>query len=350
MNLIYEHGGDIYGRKTELDFSVSTNPLGISEAVKNAYINGVSLIEKYPDNDCRVLRKLVAGRMNGDSKTKSGFAVLPENIFFGCGAADIIYKLVYAVKPKTALVASPTFSEYENALLSAGCIVRRFYLKEENGFAPGEEILNERRADIVFICNPNNPTGRAADEKLLYELSEKCRAEKSVFAVDECFAELSDIASVSRFCRNAVIINAFTKTYAMAGLRLGYMIGDTEIIEKVKLISPPWCAGTAAQKCAEAALSDDGYLKASRAFIKSERQFLYENLNAVKGVKAFVSDAPFIMFKADKGLFEALSKRGILIRKCANFDGLGDEFFRIGIKRREDNIRLLEEIEKWQCR
>lgn len=344
MNLIYDHGGDIYGTSAELDFSVNTNPFGISEAVKNVYFDSVRLIEKYPDSDCRILCKKIADYENRDTKS---ICVTPENIFCGNGAADIIYKIIYALRPKTALLTAPTFSEYENALRSIGCGIHRHYLKEENGFVMDGSYLEEKRADIAFICNPNNPTGRAADSWLLRRIAEKCRAEGAVLVIDECFADLADIETMRN---DAVVIKAFTKTFAMAGLRLGYVIGDTKIIEKIKRVSPPWGVGSVTLKCAEAAIGDTEYIEASRAFIKSEMRFMYEALNRISGVKAFKSDVNFILFKANPGLYEGLLERGILVRDCSNFEGLGEGFFRVGLKLRKENIRLLEEIEKWQCR
>lgn len=344
MKLIYDHGGDTYTTGAELDFSVNTNPLGVSGIVKKVYFDSAGVIEKYPDNDCRSLREKLAEYENGiDGESR----IRPENIFCGNGAADIIYKLVYALKPKTALITAPAFSEYENALAAAGCGISYHYLNEQNDFVLGRGILSEKRADMVFICNPNNPTGRAADGELIAAAAKKCRDENSVLVVDECFADLSEIRSARG---NAVVIKAFTKTFAMAGLRLGYVIGDVEIINKIKKVSPPWNVGTVALRCAEAALEDQGYRERSGAFIKSERGYLTAALNSIKGIKAFESDTCFILFKADKDLGRALLRRGILIRDCSGFRGLGEGFFRIGLKGHNENIRLLEEIEKWQCR
>ena len=219
-----DHGGDwagfleTYGAPP-LDFSANISPLGVPESVRRAAEASLAEAGRYPDPLCRALREKLA----------SCHGVPAEWILCGNGAADLIYRLAAARQPKTALVTAPTFSEYENALTLWGCRVSRFPLSEETGFAVTEDILSRitPELDLLFLCEPNNPTGRTTDRRLLKRVLDRCSASGTLLAVDECFSDfLDDPASHTllddlHHFENLVILRAFTKSYALAGLRLG---------------------------------------------------------------------------------------------------------------------------------
>lgn len=340
--LISEHGGDIYTRQIEYDFSANLNPLGMPESVKAALKNSVSEWESYPDPLCRKL-----------SCALSEYEDFPaENIVCGNGAADLIYRLVSAVKPKKAVVTAPAFSEYEKALRENGSQIIKHYLLDENGFIVDDGILNnlDSSIDMIFLCNPNNPTGQLVPENLLKRVAEKCLENDILFVCDECFLPfVSDSKSKSTrqfINKNVVILNAFTKIYAMAGLRLGCaLFGSSGLAEKVQKTGQYWSVSAPAQLAGIAALQEKDYIEKTVQLIKNEREFLMAKLQEF-WFKVYNSEANFILFRCDVPLDELLLKEKIAIRNCSNYDGLSDGYFRIAVRSHEENMIIISAIRR----
>lgn len=323
----FEHGGGIYGKNIRLDFSVNTNPLGIDEKIKCAASNAADEYGVYPDADYAELKNAIALHER----------VSAENIAVSNGASEMIFAAVRAVMPKRATLIAPTFSEYERALLSVGCEVTYYMLKEKNGFEIKPDILNYlNTTDMFFICNPNNPTGRLCGGDVLGAIADSGAA----VIADECFLDLTDGESVKG---KAPVIKAFTKTHSMAGLRLGYMVADADFIRKVNAQLPAWnVSAPAAAAGIVAAGSFDGTDRAKK-LIKSERLYLKTELKKL-GFAVFKSDANFLLIKGREGIGRKLLTRGILIRDCDNFHGLNRGFYRIAVKEHADNEILIKEL------
>lgn len=335
-----EHGGDIFEREIVYDFSANLNPLGMPESMKNALQKSISEWEKYPDPFCRSLVKKLSERENFP----------PENIVCGNGAADVIFRIVQTVKPKKAVVCTPSFSEYSKALIQNKCEILHYFLSEKSGFALDEKILEmlDESVQMLILCTPNNPTGRTVDSELLRRICEKCEANDIVFLCDECFIDFTENAAhAEQFINpNVVVLKAFTKIYAMAGLRLGYaLFGDAEIAEKVRRNGQFWSVSAPAQTAGEAALDEKNYLEKTLELEKKEREFLTENLRNF-GFKVYPSEANFILFYTKLALDEMLLGEKILIRNCANFDGLEQGYFRIAVRSHEENSALVSAIER----
>ncbi len=340
----YDHGGDIYGGKDEiLDFSVNVNPLGMPASVKLAAAEAIKDCASYPDHSCRRLRRAIAERYGTD----------PEAVVCGNGASDLIYRLFAALRPKATLLAAPTFSEYEKAALSFGGEVRRHALSESASFGLTEGILDRLAADVdlLFLCNPNNPTGRLIERKLLSKILDGCADYGIFLALDECFLELSEGWADSLIGRiegneKLFILRAFTKDYAMPGLRLGYgFCSDKGLLEKMGGAGQPWSVSVPAEAAGIAACGEAGFLKASREYIRRERERLAAALSGL-GLGVVGSEANFILFRAPgvKDLKERLLGRGLLIRSSAGFFGLTDEHYRVAVRREADNARLIKAL------
>ncbi|MCL2402573.1 MAG: aminotransferase class I/II-fold pyridoxal phosphate-dependent enzyme [Oscillospiraceae bacterium] len=332
----YEHGGDIYRNHVRVDFSVNTNPLGMPAAVLAALRENLDACEKYPDPHCEKLRQAIA-RFEG----------VPEpHIVCGAGAADLIYRLVFAQQPKKVLVCAPTFSEYERAVWISGGQVVYHALREADGFALTERILDDMTADIdmVFLCNPNNPTGKLADTGVLKSVADKCLKNGATCVLDECFLPFTHGESLKNL-PHVVILKAFTKIYSMAGLRLGYMLcGDSDVINAVRDRTQTWGVSSLAQIAGIAVLEDcSGWIEQTLKLVETEREYLTTQLRGM-GLKVYDSDASFILFRAEKSLYAPLLKRGFLVRSCANFNELGEDYTRIAVKLREENAALITEI------
>ncbi|MBP1550485.1 MAG: aminotransferase class I/II-fold pyridoxal phosphate-dependent enzyme [Oscillospiraceae bacterium] len=340
--LISGHGGDIYSRQIEYDFSANLNPLGMPESVKAALKNSVSEWESYPDPLCRKL-----------SCALSEYEDFPdENIVCGNGAADLIYRLVSAVKPRKAVITAPAFSEYEKALKENGSQTIKYFLSEENSFIVDDGILNilDSSFDMIFLCNPNNPTGQLVTKDILKAVAEKCLENNIILVCDECFLPFVNDGknkSVREFMNEKVIIlNAFTKIYAMAGLRLGYaLFGSCELAEKVQKTGQYWSVSTPAQLVGIAALQEKDYIEKTIQFIKNEREFLITKLQEF-GFKVYNSEANFILFRCDVPLDKMLLKEKIAIRNCSNYDGLSDGYFRIAVRNHEENCMLISAVRR----
>ena len=336
----FEHGGDIFEREILFDFSANLNPLGMPESVKNALRKSISEWERYPDPFCRSLVKKLSEREN--------FA--PENIVCGNGAADLIFRIVQAVKPKKAVVCAPSFSEYSKALTQNGSEISAYFLSEKNGFTLDENILEmlDESVRMLILCTPNNPTGQTIDGGLLHRICERCEANDIVFLCDECFIDFTkNAAHAEQFMNpNVVVLKAFTKIFAMAGLRLGYaLFGDAKLAESVRKSGQFWSVSAPAQTAGEAAFDEKNYLEITLKLIKNEREFLTEKLRNF-GFKVYPSEANFILFYTELPLDEMLLKEKILIRNCANFDGLEQGYFRTAVRSHEENSALVSAIER----
>ena len=245
------HGGDWAGYRAEfgrdpLDFSANVSPLGLPDGVAEAITASLATADRYPDPLCRALRAKLAVAEN----------VPAESLLCSNGAADLIFRLVLAAKPRTALVTAPTFAEYATALETVGCTVERHFLREENDFAVTEDILNAVHPGIemVFLCQPNNPTGQLAQPALVEALLHKCEAVGARLVVDECFLDFlpeGDTLSAKRLLQTSkhlVILKAFTKLYGMAGVRLGYCLcTDEALLARMQAAGQPWAVSSLAQ-------------------------------------------------------------------------------------------------------
>ncbi len=346
--IIPAHGGDIYSYaqrygSTPLDFSVNTNPLGLPKGVAAA-IRAMSREHcAYPDIYCR-------GLCNEISKLEQ---VRKEYVFCGNGAADIIFRIAYGLAPKRALLTAPAFSEYEKALRKVGCAVDYYKLSDENDFKMDAGFIEKiRNHDIIFLCNPNNPTGRVTEKALLLEILRECRDSGCILVLDECFIEFLEqpeqftLKNEIESFPNLIILKAFTKTYAMAGLRLGYcMTSNTDCLEKLAEAGQPWAVSTVAQTAGIAALKESEYLCKTREIITREREYLGKALKKA-GMKVFSSYANFILFYADgePELYSSLLEQGILIRDCDNYIGLSKGYYRIAVKNHSCNRKLVRAL------
>lgn len=348
----YIHGGDIYKYDNKiLDFSANINPLGMPDTAKNAIINGIDKYEAYPDYSSRQLRNALSIFYNFDA----------DRIVCGNGAADLIFRICLALRPKKVLIPSPTFSEYEEAAKISGGVVHNHILREQENFDVTLEIIEsiDKDTDMVFLCSPNNPTGRAVDLRIIEAILIKLQENKGILILDQCFVhflldedEYFAINLLKKY-DNLIILGAFTKIFAMAGLRLGYaLFGSKDIAAKIENTLQPWAVSTVASEAGCAALSRD-FINKTKQYVKEQRDFLTNSLSDI-GIRVFESQANYILIKSDQNILdgdladEAL-KHGVLIRKCSNFRGLSSFFFRIAVRTEEENKIFIEVLESVIC-
>lgn len=339
------HGGDIYrNEQVEIDFSVNVNPLGPPIKVTETIRTKAGRISCYPDMHCAQLAKSL-GR----------FENVPEE-FLICanGAAEIIFSAVLAVKPKKALLLSPAFSEYERALKLAGANVSFYELREEEQFQVKEEIIDHITPDIdmVFICNPNNPTGQCITADLAEDIAKKCEESECFLVIDECFIDFLDQPKgyemkekLSGF-HNLLIIKALTKLFCMPGLRLGYgMCSDREFLSRMRAALQSWNVSVLAQEGGIAAVEDCmDYMEETKVLIRKERRYLTEELKKL-GFQIYGSLANYIFFKdllcRERSLYNEALTAGFLIRDCSDYRGLSFGYYRIAVRTHAENERII---------
>lgn len=338
--LRYDHGGDVYENAgVRLDFSVNTNPLGMPEGVKRALVSHLADYERYPDPQCRALTAALAIR----------FGLEPDMALCGGGAADLIFRICACLKPGRALVLAPTFSEYGRSVALFGGETRAYRLDERDSFTLRDDILDALTGDIdmVFLCNPNNPTGRLAPPELVAQIAKRCEANGTYLVVDECFLEFTDGESAVPLLKaypRMMVLNAFTKLYAMAGLRLGYLLcADAALLSRIGTYGQTWSVSGPAQAAGLAALKEESWAERTRRLIWEERAYMTGKLCDL-GLHVFPSEANFLLLRSEAPLYGPLLERGILVRNCANFEGLGEGYIRVGLKTREQNKALLRAL------
>lgn len=336
------HGGNIYTYQDCLDFSANCNPLGTPESVKEAVRDSLEHLGDYPQVGYAPLKEALGEYEDMD----------PEHIICGNGAAELIFSLCQAVRPKRALIPVPTFAEYEQALASVGCEVEHVLLREEDTFQMQESFIDwlHRDLDMVFLCNPNNPTGILTDREFLFRVLRNCRELGILLVVDECFLDFikepgkySLKAQLPRY-HNLFILKAFTKRYAMAGVRLGYGLTENrELLEKMAQVTQPWNISVMAQAAGIAALKECSYVEQGRKLVFEEAVYLKEGLKEL-GFHTYPSEANYIFFRGEPGLFEKGIQNGVILRDCSNYPGLSDGYYRIAVRTRAENEKLLEAL------
>lgn len=432
--MLHKHGGDIYACRMErdpddaggtipddcdeiTDFSANINFRGMPQAVRLAARSAVTDCVHYPDPECRVLKTALAERENallrrqkenrengqkdrqmvpgqvsaacGEPRESAPQTVperiQPEQIICGNGAAELIFALAAAYRPRRALLAVPSFFEYEQALAAFGCEIRHFALSEEQDFRLDERFADavDEQTDCVVLGNPNNPTGRLIEGTVLRRIVERCRERKILLVLDESFYDFlcdedreetfSGVHEIQEQLRaqkcpglsersgtqkrqktqdaskkasgpvspGIFVVRSFTKIYGMPGLRFGYGIcGDPGLLDRMREVLQPWNVSLPAQAAAEQAAGELAYAQESARMNQENRGRLLRQLEEA-GYRVFPSESNFLLFRGPAGLREYCLKHGFLIRDCGNFPGLGEGFYRVCVRSRGENDALM---------
>ncbi len=351
------HGGNVeeiarqYGLREEkiIDFSANINPLGPSPRVIKALKENLDRIARYPDPETINLRKELSKYLK----------VSPANVIAGNGAVELIYLICRTLRPKRALIVVPTFSEYEFALKSVGCRIRFFPLKFKDNFRLDvEKLLKDLdKMDLLFLCNPNNPTGQLINKADLLKIIGIARKKRIFVVVDEVFMDFVENEKEETLIQEAVkknnlfIIKSLTKFFALPGIRIGYGIGNKDLLKRMKIHKEYWSVNALAQIAGIAALKDKEYIKKTKSLVSKERKFLYHGLSKIDGLKPYPSVTNFILCRltdrmGSKKLREELIQKHILIRDCSFFHSLNNKYIRIAVRTRKKSLRLINSLSK----
>lgn len=348
-----EHGGDIYNNEVNIDLSVNISPYGMPPMVRAAVTESLLHTGEYPDPEYRELRQAI-GEME---------KISAEEIICGNGASEIIYAMARAIcrvrgeKNRVGLLV-PCFSEYKKAFEVAGVdSFNEVALKPENNFVATLDDIEKcvLGVDVVFLGNPNNPTGRLLPRAVLEEAIKTTKRTGAYLILDESFIGLStDVEELVCDEPHIIRIKSFTKSMAMPGIRLGYCVcRDESLRAEIKKQLPEWNVSVIASMAGIAASKHVNWLEAqvndNQIGLKNLRSKLTSKLQD-RGIKVYPSDTCFLLVQSEENLYEEFLAEKVLIRKCDNFTSLDDSYYRIAVKLEENHGELMQvlptEIEK----
>ena len=305
-------------------------------------------MSRYPDPYGEELKEALAKRQK----------MKPAELLLGNGSTQLIYLLCLALRPRKALVVGPAFSEHANALKLTGAKVRFLFLAADDDFKfSTEEFMGcwDKDDDMVFLTTPNSVTGQLIPRAEIEKIARIASMRKTFLVVDEAFVDFVEGESVKQLIRDnpyLLVLRSLTKYYALPGLRLGYILAHPRRVAQLAAYLEPWSVNGPAQKVALACLADRSFRLRTERWLQRERNFLAQALITLKGFHPYPSSTNFLLVrlanKTDAGELRAflLSKK-ILIRACNSFAGLGNDYFRVAVRRRNDNRQLLEALREW---
>ncbi|MGI6776964.1 MAG: threonine-phosphate decarboxylase CobD [Acetivibrionales bacterium] len=353
------HGGNIYKASEQygldmnniLDYSANINPLGMPQMLRDILISGIDNLANYPDIECTQLVNSISEYL----------AVDKSRIVVGNGAVEIIFLMFEVLRPKMVYMPAPTFAEYARAAEKYGVEVRFYELKEKDEFRLDMDdfmFQMPQEAGCIFLCNPNNPTSTLYEKHDLIKLCSFCRERGVLLAIDEAFIELTvkgNQNSMVEFLEeynNLFVIRAFTKVFSIPGLRLGYGLGSREVIRQLWDAKLPWSVNALACSAGRALSCGQDYMDRTARWLEEEKCFMYNALKRIPFLKAFKPQSNFILVKilsenlTSYKLRDIMASEGILIRDASNFTYLNSSFFRIAVKDRKSNEKLLTTLDR----
>jgi len=341
------HGGDIISMARQLgcgvgeliDLSSNLTPLGLPPGLREALSEKLGEISFLPESGSETLISLFAEK----------YGCKPQQVLAGNGTTEFIYAVPASVKSRRALIVAPTYADYQTASEWAGLKVDFFTLQAEEDFALYFNRLSARLTggELVFLCNPNNPTGRVAPTRELLDFILAHPA--SEFLIDESYLPFVDEPSLAGFPlpANLFLLCSSSKIYGIPGLRLGFLVAAEEKMARFAARRKPWGVNRLAQVAGEYLLAHgDAYVQAVRDFIGETRPGFVARLAALPGVQVVPGAANFILCRLSGSmtaaqLREAMLGQRIMIRDCGNFTGLDAQYFRVSLQETGRNERCL---------
>ncbi len=361
MSLNHAHGGDLDAiqrtyhipREEIIDFSGNINPLGFPKEAEKALAKNLHLISTYPDKKYKALKKTIGSYTGAD----------PAHVVVGNGSTELISTFIQTIHAENSLILGPAYSEYEREVTLDGGSFTYFPLKEEDDFRLNLDALLEAltpEIGMFIVCNPNNPTGTAIHIEDMRKILAHCKANGTSVMIDETYIEFSDILPeicsiplVSEF-DNLFVIRGTSKFFAAPGIRLGYGISSNHsFLDRFKTNSDPWSVNSLADFIGQHIFSDTDFHKATQKLVSEERKKAFQELSTWKNIKAYPSEANFILLKlkSDKitagDLFEKCIMKKMLIRDASSFTFLDETYLRFCILSPENNAALLKELKQW---
>ena len=332
---ICEHGGKVEKAKVEeiIDFSTNLNPYGPPDFVFSAIKETMTEIKMYPDTESRELREKISKK----------FECKEEEVLVGAGVSELIQLAALAFVRDRVLMPKHTYGEYAVVAKMMGAEIKRI---EMPGLQIYPELIVEemKQNDVVFLCNPNNPTGQYLGKEELGQIIKEAERVDAGLVMDEAYIDFVENAfpSYDFSTQNLIILRSMTKSYAIPGIRLGYAISSEENIRAMRKVKVPWSVSVFAQKIGLAAMEADNFLtdtrkKIERSKVRIENKFRELDIH-------LHSDANFYILDVGKAkeVKRELLKQGLLVRDCTSF-GLPSHI-RFSVRKEEENERLIDAL------
>jgi threonine-phosphate decarboxylase len=351
-----EHGGNIHAWAKEaridagqiIDFSASINALGPPACARKTFQRSCTEVLRYPDPYAEELKEALAKR----------HGMKPAELLIGNGSTQLIYLLCRALQPRKALVVEPAFSEYANAAKLAGAKVCFLSLAAGGSFRfSTDKFITAwtKDTDMAFLTTPNSITGQLIPRTEIEKIASVALLKRRFLVIDEAFIDFVEQESVKQLIQDnpyVIILRSLTKYYALPGLRLGYLLAHSRRVAQWGAHLEPWSVNGPAQKVALACLADRNFSLNTEQWLLRERDFLSQSLIALKQFQPYPSNTNFLLVRIANNasaveLCSFLLRKRILIRACNSFAGLGSNHFRVAVRRRKDNRRLLEALREW---
>jgi threonine-phosphate decarboxylase len=355
----YFHGGNVWEVSEKykipvdqiIDFSISTNPLGVPEKAVESIRQHLNLIHHYPDPDHEWLLEALA----------ESVGVAPDNVVVGNGSTELIYLFneVFLEDGYEAVIPVPTFSEYKAAIERFGGNMTLIKCDSANNFKLNLEELKKsvtKKTRIIFLCNPNSPAGWLYEKGDILQIIKFAADENVLVFVDEDYIDFVDdskrysMAEYVNDYTNLFVLRSLTKFFGLAGVRIGFGVGSPDLVNVLKRVIMPWSVNSLAMFAAAEAVKDIEFIKKSRLLILNSKRQMLEMLKTIPWLKVYPSETNFLLIEiirkdlTSTQLAEGLAKKGLLIRDCKDFDGLNNRFFRVAVRRPEENRKLVEQI------
>ncbi|RLB43712.1 MAG: threonine-phosphate decarboxylase [Deltaproteobacteria bacterium] len=342
----WRHGGDIWEVSRSLgchpreiiDFSSSINPFGPPKWVESIIDSVKPLIIHYPDPFCVRLRHQIARH----------YGIRSSEIVPGNGTSELLYLLPRAIRPKRVVVPVPSYVDYEHSARAADIEVIYAQPGGTNFQLSMEKLeLNLFPGDLVVLGRPNNPTGTLVSGNKIRKLAKKNPG--VIFVIDQAFYDFVDGTDplIKDRPQNLMVLFSLTKILAIPGIRIGWLVGEERLLDRVRQVQAPWSVNVFAQAIGEKALEDRTLVEMTRRSIARARGQLINAINEIPGLHAYPSEANFLLVRIENAALDAirlkelLLRYKIIIRPCGNFVGLDEKFFRISIRSEKDNERLV---------
>jgi len=326
-----------------VDFSSNISPAGMPVSVKSILKKRLDQMACYPD--------LHSSNLISGLKKYTGLK--ESNLIVGNGAIEIIYNFCSTfLAKKHILIPAPTFGEYEVAAKLADCQI--IFFKTMNLAENLDSFISKIPVNgCIFVCNPNNPTGTILSKKQLTKIISTAKRKSCLVFIDECFIELvpqsnQSVLNLVKRYDNLFVLRSLTKSFGLAGIRIGYAGSSKQIIDILQKIKIPWSVNALAQEAGIIAIKNKSHLTKSKSIIKKESSFLKSKIADIQGFECHDTSTNFILIKTKQDstkLQKKLLKHKILIRDCKNFRGLNNHYIRIAVKSHKDNLKLVRALE-----
>jgi threonine-phosphate decarboxylase len=353
------HGGNVYEVASRLlclpedilDYSASINPLGPPDGLREAFLDHFERLQHYPDiHNHDLIQDLAAFH-----------GVPTDHIVVGNGSTELIYWLPRVLGIRTAVAVLPTFSEYQRAFEIQGVQLTKLVTRPENDLQPTVEelatVLLESTPEAILVTHPGSPAGTLLPPAVREWLLCACNDRGIYCIVDEAFVDFCEEDSFKRFLAEMprlILIRSMTKFYGIPGVRLGYLLTSRAIAGNMLRFLPPWSVSTLAQIAGSYCLRQDDYRRHTLDLVTQERAIMQQTLCSLPGFHVFSGRANYLLVRMDAQFPTAgelqedlLQSERILVRDCVSFEGLGDRYVRLAVRRPQQNGRVLTAIARW---